>query len=449
MKKFIIIALVIAAAALGVYFYSVQSAKKAAVGAADACNAAVQEYNEKIEPYNEAAAQTALENEKLQTLLDSAQADIDKGEKAYEEDTLEDLEMEVKKASKKIVEVPAQIDALKMVDSPDSYNKKELEEAKQAAEKAEAAARKAMKKIPKIPEVPDYSKEIKAVGEAQKAYRDSVQKLANVTAPADGFVAERLRTVRTVTATAVVSEGHDPNRLLGKEDGYIGCVYFRDERIDSESLPEEVFYREGWPSEEESTEEESEEESAEETTEEPEEEETAEESSGGQSTEEETTEEGSEGQSLEEEAAEDGTSEKASEGASEKASPEELPEDGSSEESASGAGAEAAAEGDTASSQAEAASTGAASAEQEASVSPEALAVIAAGTAGGGAVEIYTTKKEAKERDEYLAYFAGSVMDPGAHMVEGTCVIRASRYLEETEQLELMEEIRQALLKVE
>ena len=40
-------------------------------------------------------------------------------------------------------------------------------------------------------------------------------------------------------------------------------------------------------------------------------------------------------------------------------------------------------------------------------------------------------------------------MDPGSCAVEGTCVIRTSRYLAEEEQEKLTKAVREALLRVE
>ena len=71
------------------------------------------------------------------------------------------------------------------------------------------------------------------------------------------------------------------------------------------------------------------------------------------------------------------------------------------------------------------------------------------GTEGGGAVEVFATEEEAKNRAEYIAFFDGSVMEAGPCLVEGTCVIRASRHLEAEDQQKLLREVRDALLSVE
>lgn len=53
-----------------------------------------------------------------------------------------------------------------------------------------------------------------------------------VNAPADDFVMERLSLIGTITDMAPVTEDHDPNGQLGKQGGYIGCIYFRDSQVD-------------------------------------------------------------------------------------------------------------------------------------------------------------------------------------------------------------------------
>lgn len=134
-------------------------------------------------------------------------------------------------------------------------------------------------------------------------------------APTDSFVMERLKTIGTISDMAAVTEDHDPNGQLNKQGGYIGCVYFRDTRVDWD----ELYLDEG--------------------------------------------------------------------------------EDN----------------------------------------------VIDVGTDGGGAIEIYKTAKEAKERDEYLAQFDGGAFSSGSHKVQDTMVIRTSSKLKASEQQELTEQIIQAL----
>ena len=426
MTKKIVGALAVAAAAvLAVFGFMVWSARSAAAEAVSAYNAAVQEYSEKIGPYNEAAAGIAAENARLQEVLDQAGSVIAQGKEAYEPDTLDMLQEEMKKAEKALADVPARLDPFAEMEMSGSFNRKELEAEKLEAEAAEAAVGEAMEKIPPLPEVPDFTDRIDAVQKAQKVYEDSVRRLANVTAPADAFVRERVRGLETVMQTAAVSEKNDPNGLLGKTGGYLGCVYFLDERIDLNLLPAEVM------------------------------------------PEEEGSDDGpAESESAPEEAGE-GAGSGGSSGESASVAAEEADSAGTGKTAAASAPGErdAAASSETASEaevtttttapagvSAGTAATSATAAAASAEPSPEEEGrydVVAAGTDGGGAVEVYATKEEAEARDKYLAFFSGSVIDPGAHAVEGTCVIRASRYLEVDQQQALIEAVRQALLKVE
>ena len=56
------------------------------------------------------------------------------------------------------------------------------------------------------------------------------------------------------------------------------------------------------------------------------------------------------------------------------------------------------------------------------------------GTLAGGSIEVYKTKKDAKNRNEYLASFDGSVLTSGSHTVIGTVVVRTSDELTATQQ---------------
>ena len=443
-KKVIGIAALLAAAAAIFFAYRVFSAKSSASNAVEAYNAAVREYNAAIAPFNEAASGIAEANNTLQGVLDAAQAVLDKGEKAYEPDTQDELESAVKKAGKAFAEVPVQIDPLEEQALPVSFSTKELELAQHEAETALNAVGEAREKIPDVPDVPDYKKELDAVRTAQKKYEDSVQKLANVTSPPDSFVMERVEKIKTVAAAEAVTADNDPNGLLGKNGGYIGCVYFLDERVDRDLLPQEAFAKEHEKAAEDGDDAGSE---------------SSEEAAATAGTEESSSDDAADStgaaESSEEAAASAGTAE-----SSEQAEAQAGTTAGS--EAAESAGTEAAsnetaASAGTVAASAESASTAAAAEETAAPENPSGTAavkennidVVMIGTAGGGAVEVFATEEEAKNRAEYIAFFDGSVMEAGPCLVEGTCVIRASRHLEAEDQQKLLREVRDALLSVE
>ncbi len=240
-KKILAVAAAVVLLAACFFIYRIWNARKAASSAVEAYNAAAQEYNDAISPYNEAAAGIADENTKLQTALDSADAVLKKGGEAYEPDTQKKLEKAVKKARKSLTEAPVLIDPFEIRTVPAVFSTKELALLQDEAETAREMAEDAKGKIPAVPEVPDFSEEINEVGAAQKNYENSIRMLANITKPSDRFVKERLGRIKTVIQAEAVTPENDPNGLLGKKDGYIGCVYFLDESVDQSLLPKEAF----------------------------------------------------------------------------------------------------------------------------------------------------------------------------------------------------------------
>ena len=422
-KKAIVIAAVIAAVVLAVFYYNIHTARTAASGSIDAYNELARSYNEKIEKYNAAASSIAAANEELQGVLNEAGSLADQNKKAYEPRTLEKLQKAIKTAEGRLVEAPVQFDPFEMRELQSSFNKSDLEIQKMEADVAATGVEEAMTKIPEIPAVPDYSEQIKAVQDAQKSYENSVQKLANVTAPPDDFVSGRLKRISTIVETGAVTKEQDPNGLLGEKGGYTGCVYFLDERVDRELLPEEAFKKA--PDEDEDK------------------------AAAGAS-----DEDPAEADTAQENAAEGGTSvENVAEAGT---TAESSAEAGTAADSSSEAGtaADSAAEAGTAADSAAAAGTSVAASETTASEiseekeqkPKEVIDVVMIGTVGGGAVEIFPTEEDAQARIEYLRFFEGSLMDPGAFDVEKTCVIRASKYLDAVEQKELIEKIREELL---
>lgn len=390
-KKILAVAAAVVLLAACFFIYRIWNARKAASSAVEAYNAAAQEYNDAISPYNEAAAGIADENTKLQTALDSADAVLKKGGEAYEPDTQKKLEKAVKKARKSLMEAPVLIDPFEIRTVPAVFSTKELALLQDEAETAREMAEDAKGKIPAVPEVPDFSEEINEVGTAQKNYENSIRMLANITKPSDRFVKERLGRIKTVIQAEAVTPENDPNGLLGKKDGYIGCVYFLDESVDQSLLPKEAFSKK----------------------------------------------EKKEKKDTADEAMSADTAATVSEATSADTA-------GTEAEAASSdrAGTETEAE-------ASSADTAAAAAEAVPAEREGAADVVMIGTAGGGAVEVFSSREEAEKRAEYISFFQGSVMDAGSCTVEGTCLIRTSKYLSGDQQEKLTKKIREALLAVD
>lgn len=376
-KKILAVAAAVVLLAACFFIYRIWNARKAASSAVEAYNAAAQEYNDAISPYNEAAAGIADENTKLQIALDSADAVLKKGGEAYEPDTQKKLEKAVKKARKSLTEAPVLIDPFEIRTVPAVFSTKELALLQDEAETAREMAEDAKGKIPAVPEVPDFSEEINEVGTAQKNYENSIRMLANITKPSDRFVKERLGRIKTVIQAEAVTPENDPNGLLGKKDGYIGCVYFLDESVDQSLLPKEAFSKK------------------------------------------------------------------------EKKEKKDTADEAMSADTA--ATVSEATSADTAGTEAEASSadTAAAAAEAAPAEREGAADVVMIGTAGGGAVEVFSSREEAEKRAEYISFFQGSVMDAGSCTVEGTCLIRTSKYLSGDQQEKLTKKIREALLAVD
>ena len=390
-KKILAVAAAVVLLAACFFIYRIWNARKAASSAVEAYNAAAQEYNDAISPYNEAAAGIADENTKLQTALDSADAVLKKGGEAYEPDTQKKLEKAVKKARKSLTEAPVLIDPFEIRTVPAVFSTKELALLQDEAETAREMAEDAKGKIPAVPEVPDFSEEINEVGTAQKNYENSIRMLANITKPSDRFVKERLGRIKTVIQAEAVTPENDPNGLLGKKDGYIGCVYFLDESVDQSLLPKVAFSKK----------------------------------------------EKKEKKDTADEAMSADTAATVSEATSADTA-------GTEAEAASSdrAGTETEAE-------ASSADTAAAAAEAVPAAREGAADVVMIGTAGGGAVEVFASREEAEKRAEYISFFEGSVMDAGSCTVEGTCLIRTSKYLSGDQQEKLTKKIREALLAVD
>lgn len=432
-KKAIGIAAAVLVLAAGFFIYTVWSARAEASAAVEAYNSAAQDYNDSIAPYNQAASEIAEANGELQAVLDSAQAVLDKGEEAYEPDTQDLLESAVQKAEKVFAEVPVQIDPFEMRDVPAGFSTDQLELAQHEAETAQKAVEESLEKIPEVPEVPDYSQEIEAVRSAQKNYEKSVRKLANIMSPPDSFVKERLERIDTVVQAEAVSAGNDPNGLLGTKGGYLGCVYFLDERIDRSLLPQEAFEKDGKKaSEDEKASESSSEEAASAADSATEEAAASEDRTAAEATEAGTAE-AAEGETAAEAAAAEGETR--------------------AETAAAVEGGTVAVEGVTAAEAGVSAGSGtaaeAAAAGEDSPKKNPSIDVVMIGTAGGGAVEIYSSREEAEKRAEYISFFDGSVMDAGSCAIEGTCLIRTSKYLDEEGQEKLTKAVRDALLTVD
>lgn len=233
MKKSYVFAVMFLAATLSLTGCS-NKALEAANSAVEIYNTEAETYNEKIAPYNDAVQEIAEKNKELEDAVNEAQDLINKGEAPFDEETLNKLKDTMKTALDSKVAVPEQLPTYDAVTVDQKAKKNDLEVITSQAQ-ADTETMKGLE-LPDIPEAPDYSNEIDSVEKAKLAYEDSVKGLKQITAPSDDFVKERLQKVDTITEIEAVSENHDPNGLLNKQGGYIGCIYYEDNQVDRNEL---------------------------------------------------------------------------------------------------------------------------------------------------------------------------------------------------------------------
>lgn len=75
--------------------------------------------------------------------------------------------------------------------------------------------------------------------------------------------------------------------------------------------------------------------------------------------------------------------------------------------------------------------------------------VIDIGTVGGGSIEVFSSVEDAISRNEYLSSFDETTLNPGAHTVVGTLVIRVSSKLTAEQQEEMTKQIYSVLTSIE
>lgn len=205
-----------------------------ATAAVEAYNTEAKKYNENIAAYNEAVEAIKSANSNLSSATNAAQDVINKGEEPYDSETLTSLKTSMSSAQEAKVSEPEVIATAEKLAITDDMKSSDLKAITEQAN-TEIETLKTFR-VPTTPDVPDYSDVINAVEAARKTYEDSIQSLKQVTAPSDEFVMERLQRIDTITMMDAVTEDRDPNGKLGKQGGYIGCIYFRDSQVDQSQL---------------------------------------------------------------------------------------------------------------------------------------------------------------------------------------------------------------------
>ena len=158
--------------------------------------------------YKTETARIAEEQSKLEGLIDTYQAMIDKKEKPYEKSTQTDLETAITETRANIVDVPG---------CPLMTNK------------INEVVKSTLATL-------SYKDAIDKLSEAGKAYETSVKQYKQVNNPSEAFVIERTKDIEGIIGYAAVTEDNDPNGKLNKAGGYTATIYYRYDKVPEEEL---------------------------------------------------------------------------------------------------------------------------------------------------------------------------------------------------------------------
>ena len=182
--------------------------------------AALAEHEAAVTSFDAAVVEAEAKNAELQDAISSAQTAIDSGDLPFDEDALSNLESAIEEAATAIVLVPEITVEIEGIDT---------------AEELRAAANDINVATESLTAI-DYSDLLDALTQNLTAFEDSVRQLQQVTAPTDDFIIERIEDISTITGTAAVSEGNDPNNNLNTEGGYIAAVFFSDSQVNQATV---------------------------------------------------------------------------------------------------------------------------------------------------------------------------------------------------------------------
>ena len=202
--------------------------------AVDEYNTELAEYSQKIAPYNEAVGKLEEANQSIEDAIDQAQAVIDKGEEPFDPETLTTLKETMAEADKAKVAIPDRLPEYESMKVDEEAKNDALKDLTKKANEDKEAMESC--KIPETPQIPDVSGTVKKMNKARGKYEDSIQGLKQITAPSDDFIKDRIQKIKSITSIMAVTEDHDPNGLLNKQGGYIGCTYYTDKRVDRSEL---------------------------------------------------------------------------------------------------------------------------------------------------------------------------------------------------------------------
>ena len=282
----------------------------------DAYNALVAKYNFDATAYNESVKVIVEANAVLDRAVATAQVILDAGDVPFDPQTATNLTQALQLALVARMDDPTELLLKETIGVQEDTTGSEIADLCSQINALMEDLRNETVPVPLT--IPDYTDVMTGILDAQAAYEKSVKIQEQLTAPTDEFVIERISQIDSILSFAAVTKFNDPNGLLGTEDGYIGCIYFSDRRVDKEKL----------------------------------------------------------------------------------------------------------------------------------NLKPSEYDVITMGTIGGGAIEVYGSADEAARRNEYLASYDNTTLNPGSHVVVGTLVIRTSSVLTVEQQEELTNDIIAALTEL-
>lgn len=69
--------------------------------------------------------------------------------------------------------------------------------------------------------------------------------ISQITAPSEKWVIQRIKNIPSIKSIMAVTPDNDPNGLLGKDGGYISCIYFSIDSIDQNSVKGSTIIEKG------------------------------------------------------------------------------------------------------------------------------------------------------------------------------------------------------------
>ena len=120
--------------------------------------------------------------------------------------------------------------------------KSEIEAANQLLEKDEKAydaktkdnLEKAIEDADEASDDEGYEAATKEIKDAEKAYKDSIKQLKQVTNPSEEFLIERAKTVDTIQKVEAATEETDENKMMNKPGGYTSYIAMRSSLVKNE-----------------------------------------------------------------------------------------------------------------------------------------------------------------------------------------------------------------------